>query len=575
MKTLLLTTVLAITALISNAQNNAQAFDWAFNPGSANNTIKALKYDSQGNTLALCSMWDSCSFAGAQVVSPPSFGYPSTNYYIGKRSTNGTGQILIERGSAAGNIYADFSTFNLDANDNIFVAGASTYTGYNFGNSVNVTGKGYMIAKYSASGVAQWARLYNFSNPAISSFYSDPWKIQAMADGSVIAMLSAGSKFALIKIDAMGNELWYKEYDLATNGYTTTIKTSNNNFFVDAAGNVTLSNYSSANSSQPYLSLNNDTVKINNGTHPAVTFLLHFDANGNKKWFKGFRGFLIDLAVEHTTGNILLTYGQYGGQNNVAPMDSLYGNNLSFTNTYTGIVAIDSTGKFLKASPTLFNATSYASILPLGGFKALVTREYGAGFLLTAGTQSYSVSTGSVFVWTELDANLNPLYFVAAPTLNKGSVTPEPVMAVQGNKVAVSLTWQRNDQLSINVNGTVLTANDKNPSFPTNYSPPYNSFGNDVMVAQYDRTLQGTTSVNNITTDNTMKIYPNPNNGTFTVLSTLIGKVLTITDVAGKQVYSTILTSVTQQINAELNAGIYFIKTGSNKVQKLIVESST
>jgi photosystem II stability/assembly factor-like uncharacterized protein len=84
--------------------------------------------------------------------------------------------------------------------------------------------------------------------------------------------------------------------------------------------------------------------------------------------------------------------------------------------------------------------------------------------------------------------------------------------------------------------------------------------------------LASTNAINDIATNNTMKIYPNPSNGTFTILSTLVGKTLIITDVAGKQVYNTTLISVTQQINAELNAGVYFVKVGNTKTQKLIVE---
>ncbi|MBC7413062.1 MAG: T9SS type A sorting domain-containing protein [Bacteroidia bacterium] len=79
-------------------------------------------------------------------------------------------------------------------------------------------------------------------------------------------------------------------------------------------------------------------------------------------------------------------------------------------------------------------------------------------------------------------------------------------------------------------------------------------------------------SINDISTNNTMKIYPNPNNGTFTLVSTNVGEMLIITDLAGKQVYSTTLISVTQQIGVELNAGIYLVKVGNNKIQKLIIE---
>ena len=59
---------------------------------------------------------------------------------------------------------------------------------------------------------------------------------------------------------------------------------------------------------------------------------------------------MVDLAVEASTGNTLLDWGQYGGQNNIAPMNMISTNNGTFAQTYAGIIAIDSLGNFIKKS---------------------------------------------------------------------------------------------------------------------------------------------------------------------------------------------------------------------------------
>jgi hypothetical protein len=62
-------------------------------------------------------------------------------------------------------------------------------------------------------------------------------------------------------------------------------------------------------------------------------------------------------------------------------------------------------------------------------------------------------------------------------------------------------------------------------------------------------------------------IYPNPNNGTFTITHNLIGKnyVLEIIDLMGKVVHQEMLTTTKQEIKTkQLNTGFYFINFKSN-----------
>ncbi|MBK6984834.1 MAG: T9SS type A sorting domain-containing protein [Bacteroidetes bacterium] len=573
-----------------NAQNNAQAFDWSFNPGANNNFLSALHYDSQGNLLVMASASDSANFGGNIVTALPSGSYPTTNYYIGKRNTNGTSQILLQSRNGATNVFSNFSDFNLDINNNIIVVGA-TSAGHDFGNGVTLSDKGYMIAKYNNSGVAQWAKMYNFGNPNMSSFTTKPWYIQCLPNGDVVAVLKETTRFAYIKIDANGNELLYKEYKITSNGSTSSISTSKNNCFIDNTGAFYLY-YNSVNSNAiPKFKLSTvtnsvttpfDSVEISNSGHSGVSFLFAFRANGNKKYFKGFRGSMVDLAVEASTGNTLLDWVQYGGQNNIAPMNMISTNNGTFAQTYAGIIAIDSLGNFIKKStetPSL--QYRYESILPIGNFKLIGTLKYANGNTLSAGTQTYSISSGGIFTWFELDQNLTPSYFVAAPLINQNNSLAEDAISNYGNKVAVGIEWHPSTQSTLNINGTILKANDKNTSFYTRYNSPFNMPGTDIAIAQFDRTLSGSTASINESQNKTINymLYPNPAKNVLNIeLDNLLNdnKTVTIANILGEVVLSETSSGNKFSINtSNLISGVYFV-TISNKgiqsTQKIIIE---
>lgn len=67
-------------------------------------------------------------------------------------------------------------------------------------------------------------------------------------------------------------------------------------------------------------------------------------------------------------------------------------------------------------------------------------------------------------------------------------------------------------------------------------------------------------------------IYPNPNEGIFTIQNEKRG-VYELIDITGKMINTYIITNPNQSIQANLPAGMYFIReTQSGTVQKLIVE---
>ena len=76
--------------------------------------------------------------------------------------------------------------------------------------------------------------------------------------------------------------------------------------------------------------------------------------------------------------------------------------------------------------------------------------------------------------------------------------------------------------------------------------------------------------------DNWLKVFPNPNNGSFTIQST-ISKIesMEIFNIYGQKVYSQIINSKLYAAHAELPNGVYFVKLISEKgvsVKKITID---
>lgn len=573
MKKIILAFLLFQTQFIKS-QNNAQAFDWAINPGSASNEILSIKHNSLGEALALFQIRDSAKFGGNTVVSLPLSGYPTDNYFIGKASQNGIGQIVLERGNSTSNVYSVFTDFVLDGNDNIFLGGR-TSAGNDFGNGVTLSGKGYFIAKYNNQGIAQWSKIYNFGNPTMSSFSSEPWKLQCLANGEILAIRIENNRFNLIRLDQNGNELQNTIINIQSPG-SNTLKSSYNNCIADDNGNF----YLYLNSTNSQIVVNNDTTKITNGTHPATAYLFAYDKFGAKRYSKAWRGSIKDLAVDKPSSNLYISWVQYGGQLNLAPMDNLNGNNGTFIESFSGIVCIDNNANFIKKSvENQSEEYPYEAILPIVDGKLLATFTHNNGIILNAGSQTFSTPSGSLFTWVELDANLNRDYFVAEPNINQGNSTPLPFMSCFNTKVVVGLDWFASDQSSIDINGITLTANDQSTTFPIRYNSPFNMFGTDVTLAQFDRSTLATVGLNpedKILSD--IMLFPNPATNEFTIhLEELNNQsVLSLTNLLGQKIITLPITEKTNFIStSKLNKGVYLVTISNGKIiiqKKLIVE---
>lgn len=576
MKKIIIAILLIQTNLIK-AQNNAQAFDWSSNPGSASNALLSIKQNSQGETMALYRIRDSAKFFNNVILSLPLSGYPTDNYFIGKKNNNGTGEVVIERGNTTSNVYSTYSDFVLDNNDNI-VLGGRTSAGNDFGNGVTLSGKGYFLAKYNSQGIAQWAKMYNFNNPSISSFSTEPWLIQCLANGEILAIRNEGNRFNLIRLDANGNELLDSIINIQSGGVNT-LKSSLNNCIADANGNF----YLYLNSTSNQLIVNNDTTTITNGSHPATAFIYAYNKFGTKIYSKGWRGSIKDIAVDTQTSNLYISWTQYGGQLNTAPMNNLQGNAGTFIESFSGIVCVDSNANFIKKSTeNQSDEYPYQSILPINGGRILGTFEHNTGVTITAGTQNYSVANGSAFTWIELDENLNRDYFISEPAYNASNSKPVAFMACKNNKVSVGLEWSRSVQIDLNINGNILSANKESLTFPTRYSSPFNLFGKDATLAEYSREFLGTVGLKTPSVELNLdyNLFPNPATNQITI--SLNDKYknekyrVRITNIVGEEIYKSQERNFPITLStSNLKSGIYFVTLNQNETtitKKLIIE---
>lgn len=575
------------------AQSNEQAFDWAMHTGANSNNVNGLNYDSQGNLYVLSSISDSADFGGNIVTAPAISGFPSFNHFVARRNINGTSEVLFQTRGTINNPFSEFTKIAVDPNDDILVVG-STSGGHDFGNGVSLVGRGYFIAKYSKAGVAQWAKMYNFGNPNQSSFTTDAWRIQCLPNGTIIGLIAEFSgKYALINLSSNGTETLYKEFNFTSKGALPFIVSSKNNFFTDASGAFYFCINGVDANANPKIIWNNlvsgtsvaaDSIVINNAGHPAVSYLFAFRKDGTKKYFKGFRGSIVDLAVEQSTGNLLFYWKQYGGQNNVAPMDNITGNaSGNFGDIFSGIIAVDSQCNFIKKSTEVI-AQQYEleSLLPLGDLKLLGTYKYNnLGAPIVAGNQSFSVSSGGFFTWFEYNSDLQPSYFIAAPLYSENGSIGSQYMSVYGNKAAVGLSWLASAQSSLNIDGTALVANDKNRSYTTRYNPPFNMPGYDIAFGQFDRTLQNNPiGFNHGKEESSMFVmYPNPSTDVVHVsmkeleVESLIQ--VSVFDLMGKEVLFQEGQGVQEVSVKSLAKGIYMVKishAGVTSTQKLSIQ---
>lgn len=548
---------------IAAAQNNATDFDWAFNTGGGYNTTKRIQYNSQGDLLFMVNIGNKTTFGSVAMQGQGVFGMPGNVTFIGKRNQAGIKTVLIKVLSSSSYV-ANFDDFALDNNDNIIVSGTvfNATTPYDFGNGVTLLGKGYFVAKYNANGECQWAKLFTLNVATVSST-NVPIALGILPNNDIYfaARSSNGNQpFWLLRLDSNGTEIWHKEWILPASNYIK-ITTSKNNCFFDHTGKAYF--YITNLYSEP-ITVDGVALTIPTGAHPTGAHILTINGDGTNGVFTSHKGAIGDLAVEKTTGNVLVKWSQYNA--NPAPFNTV---NHTF-NIYQGIVALDSNRNYIKStSVSTLGQADIDAIFPLGNLKFVGMKLVQPGNTITAGTQSFS-ATKYTPTWKFFDDFVFSK-FVAHPELNEGSPNVYPFVAAYNNKLAVSGSFSLADNATVNINGTTLTTCENDLTFATTF-PAFASLAGDLFIAQLTNGTSLSIDKNDIT--QSVSVFPNPANSNFNIQidENGIGSKATVYNLLGQKIKAFSLNSTIT--NQTLSKGIYLIKiekNGAKTTKKLIV----
>lgn len=485
------------------AQSKSTSFDFAFNGGGGFNTTKRMQYNSQGDLIFLLEVGHQTVYGGT-TISQPGFGqFPGTTSFIGKRTQSGTSTVLIQR-NTSNPTSTNFQDFVIDNADNIIVSGATfgydSTVFYDFGNGKTLYGKGNFVAKYNPQGVCQWVKLVDYGIVGAMP-YSENKNIGlgVLPNNDIYfanRSTNGNAPFWLLKLSPNGTEIWHKEWIL-TNSSNVQILTSKNNFFFDNTGKAYFYIY---NLNGIAVSIDGAALTPPAGTHPSTTSLLTINGDGTNGVFTTYRGVIADLAVEKSSGNVLLDWRQF--VTNPAPFNTIPAA-VNGTNQYVGVVAIDTNRNFINRTAPLFS-TAIGSLFPLGNFNFVTNTTMIPTETITIPNQTFT-ATKHTTIWKFFE-NFSFTKFVAHPEINGTSANAYDLMALFNNKLAVSGSYRLANNPSIIVNGTTLISCIHSPNFATLF-PLYSTLQSDVFIGQL--TIDSNLNIVQ-NTASTLKLFPNP-----------------------------------------------------------------
>ncbi|MEQ1733168.1 MAG: PKD domain-containing protein [Bacteroidia bacterium] len=377
---------------------------------------------------------------------------------------------------------------------------------------------------------------WSFGDTSANVFTTSP-DYQYAANGTYNA--------ALIVFGGCGNDTITKAITITNIGVAPTCNLAANFTYVIGTGGTV-----------DYISTSTGTTATTNYTWDFGNFIMGYNDMESTSYFANGT-YTVVLAVSDSAGTCSDTLTQQVTINNIDSQSCFLAENFT---SYTGSAAAlptDWTGTGLSTAPTGNVYTSATSAGPSGAnsFKfgvntaTLFTPAFNA---LAGDSVTFWVKGNSLDTVSKLDvfAGADTTTMTLLTTINKNNVAPA------GQFVALAL------------NGT-------EHYLKFVYTKGLGNMAFDDFCIKSDSVITQPVAVKNITASKLVNVYPNPNNGAFTLAVNATNASITIYNVMGEVVYTAIQTNTTQtiQLNNVAN-GTYVVQVNTGATiytQKLFI----
>ena len=450
--------------------------------------------------------------------------------------------------SAGGTSFDTGNGVSTDTNGNVFVTGSFKSSSITFGTNTltNAGGRDIFLVKYDANGTVLWAKSaggtsddygYGVStdtngNVLVTGYFES----SSITFGATTLTNAGNSDIFIVKYAPDGTVLWAKSEGGTSWDYGNSIST-------DANGNVLVTGYFQSSS----ITFGSTTL-INTGSiYTDDIFIVKYDTSGNVRWAKSAGGTSYDSGRSvstDTNGNVFVT-GYFQSSSIIFGTTTL----TNAGNSDIFIVKYDASGNVLWAESAGGTSDDYGyGVSTDANGNVFVTGYFDSDTITFSSTTLTNAGASDIFIM-KYDASGNILWAESAggnsSDVGYGGVSTD----ANGNALVTGYFYSD----TITFGSTTLT----------------NAGGPDIFVVKLDG-ITGITE--SLTKAKRIEIYPNPNNGKFTLSfnhSTIQPfNHLTIYNMLGEMVYQSSDIGHQSSVNIDLSrqpAGIYFVQLITNE----------